>query len=206
MGGDRCGTAGRISRFPFRRFYAACAPTPRKPARSARVARRQRRRPRARPDVHRGRPRAARQAQADLRSAPRHRRPRRHRQRQEGRADRPARPTASGCAATAATPVASSRRRYGELLARKPEDAIRRTVKGMLPKGPLGRQMLDQAEGLRRPRPPALRRSRPSRSTCPRPEPADPRRTRTDGHTADPDHRPPQARPSPAPACVRAPA
>jgi large subunit ribosomal protein L13 len=32
--------------------------------------------------------------------------------------------------------------RYGDLLARKPEEAIRRTVKGMLPKGPLGRQML----------------------------------------------------------------
>ena len=31
---------------------------------------------------------------------------------------------------------------YAELLARKPEDAIRHTVKGMLPKGPLGRQML----------------------------------------------------------------
>ena len=31
---------------------------------------------------------------------------------------------------------------YAEQLARKPEDAIRRTVKGMLPKGPLGRQML----------------------------------------------------------------
>jgi large subunit ribosomal protein L13 len=31
---------------------------------------------------------------------------------------------------------------YAELLARKPEDSIRRTVKGMLPKGPLGRQML----------------------------------------------------------------
>jgi large subunit ribosomal protein L13 len=31
---------------------------------------------------------------------------------------------------------------YAELLARKPEDAIRRSVKGMLPKGPLGRQML----------------------------------------------------------------
>ena len=31
---------------------------------------------------------------------------------------------------------------YGELLARKPEDAIRQTVRGMLPKGPLGRQML----------------------------------------------------------------
>jgi large subunit ribosomal protein L13 len=32
--------------------------------------------------------------------------------------------------------------RYGDLLARKPEQAIRRTVKGMLPKGPLGRQMI----------------------------------------------------------------
>jgi len=31
---------------------------------------------------------------------------------------------------------------YGELLAKKPADAVRRTVKGMLPKGPLGRQML----------------------------------------------------------------
>ena len=34
--------------------------------------------------------------------------------------------------------------RYGDLLARKPEEAIRRTVKGMLPKGPLGRQMLSK--------------------------------------------------------------
>ena len=31
---------------------------------------------------------------------------------------------------------------YAELLATKPADAVRRTVKGMLPKGPLGRQML----------------------------------------------------------------
>jgi large subunit ribosomal protein L13 len=31
---------------------------------------------------------------------------------------------------------------YGNLLRRKPEDAIRRTVRGMLPKGPLGRQMI----------------------------------------------------------------
>jgi large subunit ribosomal protein L13 len=31
---------------------------------------------------------------------------------------------------------------YGTLLTRKPEDAIRRTVRGMLPKGPLGRQMI----------------------------------------------------------------
>ena len=31
---------------------------------------------------------------------------------------------------------------YAELLARKPADAVRRSVRGMLPKGPLGRQML----------------------------------------------------------------
>jgi large subunit ribosomal protein L13 len=31
---------------------------------------------------------------------------------------------------------------YAQLLARKPEDAVRRSVRGMLPKGPLGRQML----------------------------------------------------------------
>jgi large subunit ribosomal protein L13 len=31
---------------------------------------------------------------------------------------------------------------YAELLARKPADAVRRSIRGMLPKGPLGRQML----------------------------------------------------------------
>jgi len=31
---------------------------------------------------------------------------------------------------------------YAELLAKKPADAVRNTIKGMLPKGPLGRQML----------------------------------------------------------------
>ncbi|HUQ39657.1 MAG TPA: 50S ribosomal protein L13 [Acidimicrobiales bacterium] len=31
---------------------------------------------------------------------------------------------------------------YGELLAAKPEEAVRRTVRGMLPKGPLGRKMI----------------------------------------------------------------
>ena len=30
---------------------------------------------------------------------------------------------------------------YGESLERKPADAVRRTIKGMLPKGPLGRKM-----------------------------------------------------------------
>jgi len=31
---------------------------------------------------------------------------------------------------------------YGDMLAKKPEEVVRLTVKGMLPKGPLGRQML----------------------------------------------------------------
>ena len=31
---------------------------------------------------------------------------------------------------------------YNNLLARKPDDAIRRSIRGMLPKGPLGRQMV----------------------------------------------------------------
>ena len=33
---------------------------------------------------------------------------------------------------------------YGELLAKKPEEAVRRTIRGMLPNGPLGRQMLSK--------------------------------------------------------------
>lgn len=32
--------------------------------------------------------------------------------------------------------------RYSDLMATKPEEAVRRAVKGMLPKGPLGRKML----------------------------------------------------------------
>lgn len=31
---------------------------------------------------------------------------------------------------------------YAELLAKKPADAVRQSIRGMLPKGPLGRQML----------------------------------------------------------------
>jgi large subunit ribosomal protein L13 len=31
---------------------------------------------------------------------------------------------------------------YGQLLARRPDEAIRHSVRGMLPKGPLGRQMI----------------------------------------------------------------
>ena len=33
-------------------------------------------------------------------------------------------------------------RTYSELLVKEPEETFRRTVRGMLPKGPLGRQML----------------------------------------------------------------
>jgi large subunit ribosomal protein L13 len=33
---------------------------------------------------------------------------------------------------------------YGEFLERKPADALRRTVKGMLPKGPLGRAQISK--------------------------------------------------------------
>ena len=39
-------------------------------------------------------------------------------------------------------PGGLKRESYAKLLARKPEDAIRQSIKGMLPKGPLGRQML----------------------------------------------------------------
>jgi len=39
-------------------------------------------------------------------------------------------------------PGGLTRETYAQFLARKPEDAIRRSIRGMLPKGPLGRQML----------------------------------------------------------------
>jgi large subunit ribosomal protein L13 len=39
-------------------------------------------------------------------------------------------------------PGGLKRERYGDVLATKPEEAVRRAVRGMLPKGPLGRQML----------------------------------------------------------------
>jgi large subunit ribosomal protein L13 len=39
-------------------------------------------------------------------------------------------------------PGGLKRRSYVDILAKNPEDAIRRSVRGMLPKGPLGRKML----------------------------------------------------------------
>ena len=61
---------------------------------------------------------------------------------------------------------------YAELLDEPPDELIRRSVRGMLPKNTLGRQMLAQAQGLRRPRPPprrpAARAARAARSARPR--------------------------------------
>jgi large subunit ribosomal protein L13 len=39
-------------------------------------------------------------------------------------------------------PGGIKRRTYGELLATRPEEGVRRAVRGMLPRGPLGRRML----------------------------------------------------------------
>lgn len=42
-------------------------------------------------------------------------------------------------------------RTYGDLLARKPEDAVRRSVRGMLPKNRLGRSMINKLKIYRGP-------------------------------------------------------
>jgi large subunit ribosomal protein L13 len=42
-------------------------------------------------------------------------------------------------------------RSYGDLLAKKPEDAIRRSIKGMLPKNRLGRSMISKLKIYRGP-------------------------------------------------------
>ena len=56
---------------------------------------------------------------------------------------------------------------YAEMLSRKPADAVRRTVKGMLPKGPLGRQQMtklkvyagpDHPHGAQSPKPLEIKR------------------------------------------------
>ncbi len=52
--------------------------------------------------------------------------------------------------------------RYGNLLATKPEEVVRRAVKGMLPKGTLGRQMLQKLKVYAGPtHPHAAQRPRP---------------------------------------------
>ena len=58
--------------------------------------------------------------------------------------------------------------RYDELLAKNPEKAVEKAIKGMLPKNSLGRQMLSQAEGLRGRPSTRTRRSSRCRSRSPR--------------------------------------
>ena len=61
----------------------------------------------------------------------------------------------SSTSATAAIPQGYKEETLGHLLERRPEEVIRRAVKGMLPHNRLGRPAAAQAEGLRRHRPSA---------------------------------------------------
>ncbi len=49
--------------------------------------------------------------------------------------------------------------RYADVLANKPQEAVRKAVKGMLPKGPLGRQMLRKLKVYAGPQHPHLAQS-----------------------------------------------
>jgi large subunit ribosomal protein L13 len=51
-------------------------------------------------------------------------------------------------------PGGIKRRSYADLLAKKPEEVVRKAVRGMLPKGPLGRQMLRKLKVYAGPAPP----------------------------------------------------
>src|SRR4051794_23855206 len=46
--------------------------------------------------------------------------------------------------------------RYADVLATKPEEAVRKAIKGMLPKGPLGRQILRKLKVYAGPQPPHI--------------------------------------------------
>jgi large subunit ribosomal protein L13 len=59
-------------------------------------------------------------------------------------------------------------RNYTDLLAKDPEDTFRRAVRGMLPKGPLGRQMIRKLKVYAGP-------SHPHSAQIPQPLPVDPR-------------------------------
>ncbi len=125
--------------------------TPKARRHHARLARDRRRRRDPRPPRHRDRHLAARQAQADLGAAHRRRRPRRDRERR--RSSRSGR--ASCCrrrtTATAGTRAVSAARASSTCSRAIPEKVIKLAVRRMLPKGPLGRQMLRKLQGVRRP-------------------------------------------------------
>ena len=61
---------------------------------------------------------------------------------EQGRADQRTRPTTRGVYRYSGYPGGLKTERYAELLGRKPAEAIRRSIAGMLPKGPLGRQQI----------------------------------------------------------------
>ena len=152
------------------------------------LVRRRRRGPRPRPARHRGRPHPAGQAQADLRPPPRHRRPRDRRQRREGRAHRQQGRAEDRLPPLRATPAASRPAAYADAQAAKPEEAVRRAVRGMLPKNRLGRQMLPSSRST----PARTTRTRPrSPSRSRSPPPGVPRR-RSRAPAPRPDDRPPQ--------------
>ncbi len=97
---------------------------------------------------------------------------------------------------------------YANLHARKPEEALRKSIRGMLPKGPLGRQQLLKLQGVRRPDTPA-RRPDPRRARDPgRQGPLNDRLHQRDTHMGtNRSPRPPAAarKPSPGPSSAPAP-
>ena len=110
--------------------------------RQARLVRRRRQRQDARPSRHRARAPPARQAQARLHPARRHRRLHRRDQRRE---DRRHRQQAATTRCTTGSPATSATSRPSRLeqaaRARTRSASIEIAVKGMLPKNPLGRAM-----------------------------------------------------------------
>ena len=84
---------------------------------------------------------------------------------------------------------------YTDLLATKPEEAVRKAIKGMLPKTALGRQMLTKLKVYAGPTHPHAAQS-PKSSICR--QPADAKGV-TWRQAAHPDHRSPQARRRPRP-------
>ena len=170
----------------------------------ARLARRRRRRPGPRSRGHRGGPHPARQAQADLRAAHRHRRPRDHHQRRQDRADVGQGRRRRWSTATRATRAASASRTYGDLLEKKPQEAVRRSIRGMLPKNRLGRAQISKLKvyagpthphAAQQPQPLALEQARARSWT-----------TKDDERWPSPSPRPPVAASGPSPASGSVPA
>ena len=98
-------------------------------------------------------------------------------------------------------PGGLKRETYAELLARKPEDAVRRPIRGMLPKNRLGRQMLTKLKVYAGPDPPARRPAAAAARARRTPRLADVTERAHRAQAPRPDHRSPQAgrRPRPAP-------